>query len=114
MISIPRVRLLLLHEPSRTLISFRIIVKKTMEELRVDMILGERLDLASTTSEAAKFNERGQRVVKTVTGREVAADVLVSEQTAKAHSLSNSCFLYNPASLHWANAQHGAALRDGP
>ena len=55
-----------------------------MEELRIDMILGERLDLTSTTPEAAKFNERGQRVVKTVAGREVAADLLVSYQATKS------------------------------
>lgn len=49
-----------------------------MEELQINMVLGERLDLASTTPEAVKYNERGQRVVKTVTGRELAADLLVS------------------------------------
>lgn len=52
-------------------------VLKTLEDLRVDMILGERLDLSTTTPEAAKFNERGQRVVRTEKGREVAADLMV-------------------------------------
>lgn len=49
-----------------------------MEDLRIDMILGERLDLSSTAPDAVKYNERHQRIVKTVTGREVAADLLVS------------------------------------
>lgn len=52
-------------------------VLKTLEDLRVDMILGERLDLSTTTPEAAKFNEHGQRVVRTEKGREVAADLMV-------------------------------------
>ena len=55
-------------------------VLKTVEDLRIDMILGERLDLATTRPENAKFNERGQRVVGTEKGREVAADVLVSSK----------------------------------
>ena len=41
------------------------------------MILGERLDLESTKPEKVKLNEHGQRVVRTVKGREVAADLLV-------------------------------------
>ena len=53
-------------------------MKKARVELRVYMILGERLDLASTAPDAVKYNEHGQRVVKTVTEREVAADLLVS------------------------------------
>ena len=52
-------------------------VLKTLEDLRVDLILGERLDLSTTTPEAAKFNEGGQRVVRTEKGREVAADLMV-------------------------------------
>ena len=52
-------------------------VLKALEDLRVDLILGERLDLESTKPEKVKLNERGQRVVRTVKGREVAADLLV-------------------------------------
>ncbi|EJC99420.1 FAD/NAD-binding domain-containing protein [Fomitiporia mediterranea MF3/22] len=52
-------------------------VLKTLEDLRIDLVLGERLDLASTRPEAVKVNEQGQRVVRTVKGREVAADLLL-------------------------------------
>lgn len=48
-----------------------------MNELGVDLILGERLDLESTKSDNIKLNASGQRVVRTLTGREVAADLLV-------------------------------------
>lgn len=48
-----------------------------MEDLGVELILGERLDLESTKPENIKFNARGQRVVRTLTEHEVAADLLV-------------------------------------
>lgn len=51
-----------------------------MEELEIDLILGERLDVESAKPENVKFNERGQRVVRTLGGREVAADLLVRTQ----------------------------------
>lgn len=43
----------------------------------IDVILGERLDLSSVDEEPEKTNEHGQRIVRTVTGREIAADLLV-------------------------------------
>ena len=49
-----------------------------MEDLQVDLLLGERLDLESTKPERRKVNSRGQRVVKTLKGREIAADLIVS------------------------------------
>ena len=49
-----------------------------MEDLQVDLLLGERLDLESTKPERRKVNNRGQRVVKTLKGREIAADLIVS------------------------------------
>jgi hypothetical protein len=46
----------------------------------VDVILGSRLDLSSlgAAAETTKRNERGERVVQTADGREVAADLVVS------------------------------------
>ena len=49
-----------------------------MEDLPVDLLMGERLDLESTKPERRKVNNRGQRVVKTLKGREIAADLIVS------------------------------------
>lgn len=49
-----------------------------MEDLQVDLLLGERLDLESTKPENRKVNKQGQRVVKTLKGREIAADLIVS------------------------------------
>lgn len=54
------------------------LVLKTMEDLGVNLILGERLDLESTKPEKLKFNLRRQRVVKTMSGKDVAADLMVS------------------------------------
>ncbi|KDQ22877.1 hypothetical protein PLEOSDRAFT_1050631 [Pleurotus ostreatus PC15] len=46
-------------------------------KLGVDVILGERLDLKSVEEVPPKRNEAGQRVVRTVKGRELAADLLM-------------------------------------
>lgn len=54
-------------------------VLDTLMALNVNVILGERLDMQSTAldGEFLKLTERGQRVVKTVQGREVVADLIV-------------------------------------
>ncbi|THH06413.1 hypothetical protein EW145_g4104 [Phellinidium pouzarii] len=52
-------------------------IMKSMEDFRIDLVLGERLDLKSTLPENVKLNERGQRIVRTLKGREVAADLLL-------------------------------------
>ncbi|KAF8054707.1 hypothetical protein FPV67DRAFT_1550966 [Lyophyllum atratum] len=53
-------------------------ILSTMNTLdNVDIILGERLDLSSVDEEPGKTNDRGQRVVRTVTGREIAADLIL-------------------------------------
>ncbi|KAH6905159.1 hypothetical protein BKA70DRAFT_1293604 [Coprinopsis sp. MPI-PUGE-AT-0042] len=55
-------------------------VRKTLETQEVDLILGERLDLSSvdlSTNSGKKTNAKGQRIVRTVTGREIAADLLL-------------------------------------
>lgn len=50
-----------------------------MEDLRIDVILGERLDLSSVQSTAASsdVNECKEKIVRTEKGREIAADLLV-------------------------------------
>ncbi|KAG5729559.1 Apoptosis-inducing factor like protein [Termitomyces sp. T112] len=50
-------------------------VLETMEN--VDVILGERLDMSSVKEQPVKHNELGQRIVRTVTGREIASDLLL-------------------------------------
>ncbi|KAF9257141.1 FAD/NAD(P)-binding domain-containing protein [Marasmius fiardii PR-910] len=52
-------------------------VLKGLESLGVNVILGERLDMTSVKDEPVKFNELGQRVVRTVKGRELAADYIM-------------------------------------
>lgn len=52
-------------------------VLKGLESLNVNVILGERLDLDSADDANAKLNERGQRVVRTLKGREIAADLVM-------------------------------------
>lgn len=53
------------------------IVLASTAKLGVDVILGERLDLKSVEQVPPKRNESGQRIVMTVKGRELAADLLV-------------------------------------
>ncbi|KAF7985474.1 hypothetical protein HWV62_5243 [Athelia sp. TMB] len=48
-------------------------ILEAMRELGVEVVLGERLDLASAREESAA----GRRVVRTVAGREIAADLLL-------------------------------------
>lgn len=73
-----------MHEEGDSIVSFNIYlltiyfsVRSTCEALDVELILGERLDLSSIESGKAKENALGQKVVRTVTGREIAADLLV-------------------------------------
>ena len=47
---------------------------KSMNEVNVDVILGERLDLDSIPS---KVDSTKPTIVRTVTGREISADLLV-------------------------------------
>ncbi|KZP24020.1 FAD/NAD(P)-binding domain-containing protein [Athelia psychrophila] len=77
----PGKRVTLLHSRHRLLPRFdpsmHSEILEAMDELRVNVILGERLDLDSTREEPPKRNQAGQRIVRTVTGREVAADLLL-------------------------------------
>ncbi|EAU83599.2 Fer8 [Coprinopsis cinerea okayama7 len=55
-------------------------VRKTLESQEVELILGERLDLDSVDhvlGAGKVVNAKGQRVVRTVTGREISADLLL-------------------------------------
>lgn len=61
----------------RSLLLLSDTVMKAMEDHRIDVILGERLDLSSTSPGSVKSNKLGQRVVRTLKGREIAADLLV-------------------------------------
>ncbi|KZP24001.1 iron uptake cluster protein [Athelia psychrophila] len=77
----PGKRVTLLHSRYRLLPRFdpsmHSEILEAMEELNVNVILGERLDLDSTREEPPKRNPAGQRVVRTITGREVAADLIL-------------------------------------
>jgi len=54
------------------------LVRQSLESLNIEVILGERLDLDPHSPSEPKTNEYGQRIFRTLTGREVAADLLVS------------------------------------
>ncbi|KAG7085379.1 hypothetical protein E1B28_002943 [Marasmius oreades] len=56
---------------------FHLDILKGLESLNVNVILGERLDMGSVRDEPVKLNELGQRVVRTVKGRELAADYIM-------------------------------------
>ncbi|KDN33485.1 hypothetical protein RSAG8_13421, partial [Rhizoctonia solani AG-8 WAC10335] len=52
-------------------------INKTMHKLDVNLILGQRLDLKTTLPENAEYDEKGQRVVKTESGKRICADLVV-------------------------------------
>lgn len=70
----------------RWLATFTKTVLRSLEAADVEIILGERLDLESAKS--GKVNDRGQRVVRTMNGREIAADLLVGFHLAVTCSIS--------------------------
>ena len=79
----------------------------TLSSLNVRTVLGDRLDLDSL---AAKHTRTGERVVRTLSGREIAADLVVSIRRA----VQSRCRLWliitftSAAALHGPNAQHRA------
>ncbi|KAL5501243.1 hypothetical protein ACEPAH_9630 [Sanghuangporus vaninii] len=77
----PQKHVTLLHSRVRLLPHFmrelHTEVLKSVEDLSVDLILGERLDMASALPENTKYNERGQRIVWTEKGREIVADLIL-------------------------------------
>jgi len=58
-------------------------VLKAMESQDIDLVLGERLDLSSVRE--GRKNEKGQRVLRTESGREIEADLLVRRVSVTAH-----------------------------
>ncbi|KAG6860328.1 hypothetical protein C0995_012635 [Termitomyces sp. Mi166 len=75
----PEKRVTLLHSRKRLLPRFDEAmhdeILKVLETIEnIDLILGERLDTSSVTQ---NLNARGQRIARTVSGREIAADLLL-------------------------------------
>ncbi|KIY71500.1 hypothetical protein CYLTODRAFT_441178 [Cylindrobasidium torrendii FP15055 ss-10] len=58
-------------------------ILKSMDKGGITSILGERLDLDSAKQDPPKRNEKGQRVVRTLSGREIAADLIVRPQSRR-------------------------------
>lgn len=79
----------------------------------IKLILGERLDLSSVEDGAGSVNAKGQKVVRTVTGREIAADLLVSLVFFHGHPTSDPspASLYRPDTKHRVPQNHGSRDR---
>ncbi|PPQ85979.1 hypothetical protein CVT25_001678 [Psilocybe cyanescens] len=77
----PEKEVTLLHSRSRLLPRFdegmHDEISSSCEAMGINLILGERLDLGSIEKGEAKTNEAGQKIVRTVTGRKIAADLLL-------------------------------------
>ncbi|TFK38590.1 hypothetical protein BDQ12DRAFT_683879 [Crucibulum laeve] len=77
----PEKKVTLLHSRRRLLPRFdedmHNEIFKSMESAEIEVILGERLDLSTIEGGNAKVNSLGQKVVRTVQGREIAADLLL-------------------------------------
>ncbi|CAE6447076.1 unnamed protein product [Rhizoctonia solani] len=52
-------------------------INKTMHNLNVNLILGQRLDLKTILPENAEYDEQGRRVVKTESGMRMCADLVL-------------------------------------
>ncbi|KIK70490.1 hypothetical protein GYMLUDRAFT_89519 [Collybiopsis luxurians FD-317 M1] len=63
----------------------------TLLALDVEVILGERLDLLSTSNDTVRLDQQGRRIVKTTHGREIAADLILlcTGQKPNTHFLSD-------------------------
>ncbi|KAL0949534.1 hypothetical protein HGRIS_009584 [Hohenbuehelia grisea] len=77
----PSKKVTLLHSRTRVLPKYtqpmHDEVVKSMKGLNIEVILGERLDLDSTREDPPKRDEAGRRIVRTLAGRELAADLLL-------------------------------------
>ncbi|KAE9397482.1 FAD/NAD(P)-binding domain-containing protein [Gymnopus androsaceus JB14] len=62
----------------------------TLQASDIQVILGERLDMNSTSDTVIKTNEQGQRIVRTMQGREVVADLILlcTGQKPNTHFIS--------------------------
>ena len=70
------------HLSLKTILSTKsVVVLQSLESLGIEVILGERLD----TSSADKYNEAGQRVVNTLSGRDIATDLMVISSFTSVH-----------------------------
>ncbi|KAF4582710.1 hypothetical protein EYR40_002634 [Pleurotus pulmonarius] len=85
----PDKKVTLLHSRERLLPRFNeemhTEILASTAKLGVDVILGERLDLKSVEEVPPKRNDSGQRIVRTIKGRELAADLLV-RYTLRRHA----------------------------
>ncbi|KAF8601958.1 FAD/NAD(P)-binding domain-containing protein [Ceratobasidium sp. AG-I] len=71
----------LLHSRAQLLPHFPVAmhneINNTLHKLGVDVILGQRLDLKTTLPENTKYNEKGERVVRTVSGQVICAELIL-------------------------------------
>jgi hypothetical protein len=109
----PTKRVTLLHSRERLLPKFdegmHTEIVYSLEETGVSVVLGERLDLASLDEGLEKD---GMKVVKTMTGREIAADLVVRSIT---FFICASATKYNTtAPMYWPTTQHVFTSCHGP
>ena len=88
-------------------------IVSTLDDLHIDTILGDRLDLASVREGKTVTTPDGrkERVVRTVSGREIRAELIVSYTITFLHRRHH---VFSPASLHWPGAKYRAPCRSGP
>ena len=85
------------------------LVMKAMDGLNVDVILGERLDLASTDDRTHGTRD-GRRIVRTARGREIVADLVVCcfPPLTALCALDADGGMFWVAIVHRSSAQYGA------
>ncbi|KAK0492526.1 hypothetical protein EDD18DRAFT_1410347 [Armillaria luteobubalina] len=73
----PSKKVILLHSRNKLLPRFEegmhLEILRSLESLGIEVILGERLDMSSSD----KYNEAGQRVVRTLSGRDINTDLML-------------------------------------
>ncbi|KAG8716743.1 hypothetical protein FRC09_015282 [Ceratobasidium sp. 395] len=77
----PSKSITLLHSRDRLLPKFvegmHNAINKIIVDLGVTVMLGQRLDLRTTLPENAEYNERGERIVRTMSGKPIASDLIL-------------------------------------
>ncbi|KAJ3565920.1 hypothetical protein NP233_g7332 [Leucocoprinus birnbaumii] len=103
----PNKKVTLLHSRDRLLPRFdeamHYEVLRSLKDADIDVILGERLDLDSVKNDEGSANvTTGRKVVRTVKGREIEADLLVRK--IFAIEISSRLTTFDPSTINPANS----------
>jgi hypothetical protein len=91
------------------LTSYPVVVLSSLTSLGITVLLGERLDLSSIENLSSvkghgSWNGLEERVVRTLSAREICTDLIV--RTIDIHNLGLYLMRYHDATSYFAQARH--------